>query len=124
MPSPADAFATNGLVELLALDDQGTLLALERSFSTGAGNDIRLFLARPDPAGPDGSGRVPLRKELVLDFDEIGVALDNVEGMAFGPDLPDGRRTLVFVSDDNFAETQITQFLAFAVNGGGAAGLV
>ena len=30
-PSPASAFANNGLVELLALDDRGTLLALERS---------------------------------------------------------------------------------------------
>ncbi len=117
VPSPADAFATNGLVELLALDDRGTLLALERSFSTGVGNDIRLFVARPDPAGADATGRVPLRKELVLDFDELGIVLDNVEGMAFGPDLPDGRRTLVFVSDDNFSETQVGQFLAFAVDG-------
>jgi hypothetical protein len=72
-PSPAGAFANNGLVELLALDDQGTLLALERSFSTGVpGNDIRLFLARPDSAGADATGRVPLRKELVLDFDHLG----------------------------------------------------
>ncbi len=117
-PSPTDAFANNGLVEILALDDRGTLLALERSFSTGvAGNDIRLFIARPDAAGADASGRTPLRKELALDFDELGITLDNVEGMTFGPDLPDGRRTLVFVSDDNFSETQVTQFLAFAVGG-------
>ena len=120
-PSPAGAFANNGLVELLALDDRGTLLALERSFSTGVpGNDIRLFLARPDPAGADATGRVPLRKELVLDFDDLGITLDNVEGMTFGPELPDGRRTLVLVSDDNFSETQATQFLAFAVDGGTA----
>jgi glycerophosphoryl diester phosphodiesterase len=118
-PSPAGSFATNGLVELLAIDDQGTLLALERSFSTGVqGNDIRLFLARPDPNGADVTGRVPLRKELVLDFDELGIVLDNVEGMTFGPSLPDGRQTLVLVSDDNFSETQVTQFLAFALNGG------
>ena len=118
VPTPAGAFANNGLVESLALDDRGTLLALERSFSTGVpGNDIRLFIARPDPAGADASGRVPLRKELVLDFDGLGIALDNVEGMTFGPDLPDGRRTLVLVSDDNFSETQVTQFLAFAVGG-------
>ena len=84
--SPADAFANNGLMELLALDDRGTLLALERSFSTGvAGNDIRLFVARPDPGGVDASGRVPLRKELVLDFDELGITLDNLEGMTSGP---------------------------------------
>jgi hypothetical protein len=40
--------------------------------------------------------------------------------MTFGPELPDGRRTLVLVSDDNFSETQVTQFLAFAVDGGTA----
>jgi glycerophosphoryl diester phosphodiesterase len=120
-PSPAGGFATNGLVELLALDDKGTLLALERSFSTGVpGNDIRLFLAHPDPNGADATGRTPLLKDLVLDFDELGITLDNIEGMTFGPDLPDGRRTLVFVSDDNFSDTQVTQFLAFAMGCGGA----
>jgi len=39
--------------------------------------------------------------------------LDNTEGMTFGPRLPNGNRTLVFVSDDNFRASQITQFLAF-----------
>jgi 3-phytase len=56
----------------------------------------------------------------VLDFDHLGITLDNVEGMTFGPELPDGRRTLVLVSDDNFSETHATQFLAFAVDGGTA----
>ena len=40
--------------------------------------------------------------------------LDNVEGMTFGPRLRDGRRTLLLVSDNNFAATQFTQFLLFA----------
>ena len=52
----------------------------------------------------------------MLDFDELGITLDNVEGMTFGPDLPDGRRTLVLVSDDNFSETQVTQFLGFGLD--------
>ena len=42
------------------------------------------------------------------------IPLDNVEGMAFGPDLGDGRRSLVLVSDNNFAPAQFTQFLLFA----------
>ena len=106
---------------MLALDHRGTLLALERSFSTGVpGNHIRLFIARADPAGADASGRVPLRKELLLDLDDLGITLDNQEGLTFGPNLPDGRRTLVLISDDNFSETQVTQFLAFAVAGGSA----
>jgi hypothetical protein len=53
-------------------------------------------------------------KELLLDLDAPGIALDNMEGMAFGPDLADGRRTLVLVSDNNFAPAQFTQFLLFA----------
>ena len=52
--------------------------------------------------------------------DDLGITLVNVEGMTFGPDLPDGRRTLVLVSDDNFSETQVTQFLVFALEGGTA----
>jgi len=32
-----------------------------------------------------------------------------------GPDLPDGRHSLILVSDNNFAATQFTQFLMFAI---------
>jgi hypothetical protein len=54
----------------------------------------------------------------LLNLDALGLPLDNVEGMAFGPDLPDGRRSLVLVSDNNFAPAQFTQFLLFAVSPG------
>ncbi len=122
-PVPADAFATNGLVELLALDNQGTALALERSFSTGVGNDIRLYLVRTEGA-TDVSGLAslqdvsyePVQKTLLLDLADLGLTLDNVEGMTFGPDLPDGRRTLVLVSDDNFSPSQVTQFIALGLD--------
>jgi hypothetical protein len=40
---------------------------------------------------------------------------DNVEGMTLGPTLPDGRRSLILVSDHNFAGSQFTQFLLFAL---------
>jgi predicted extracellular nuclease len=58
----------------------------------------------------------PLPKRLLLDFARLGVPLDNVEGMAFGPPLADGRQSLVMVSDDNFAAHQRTQVLAFALD--------
>jgi hypothetical protein len=38
--------------------------------------------------------------------------------MTFGPDLPDGRRSLIMVSDNNFVASQFTQFLLFAVSPG------
>jgi hypothetical protein len=124
-PVPPTAFAVNGLDELLALDKH-SFLAMERSFSVGApdtGNTIKLFTVelsgakningRESLAGQLGSIE-PVRKTLLLDLDDLGIPLDNVEGMTFGPDLADGRRTLVLVSDNNFAPAQFTQFLLFA----------
>jgi hypothetical protein len=126
-PVPVGAFAVSGLVELLPLDRR-FLLTMERSFSVGApgtGNTIRLYgasLSRADNVnGFDslaallGSLR-PAAKTLLLDLDELGIPLDNVEGMAFGPRLPGGRSSLVLVSDNNFAPAQFTQFLLFAVS--------
>ena len=40
--------------------------------------------------------------------------------MTIGPKLPDGRRSLVLVSDNNFAASQFTQFLLFALELNGA----
>ena len=123
-PVPEDAFRTSGLVELLALEDDGRLLlSLERSFSVGVGNAVRLYGVDVTEA-TDVSGRaaladdvVPAQKTLLVDFDTLGLAaLDNVEGMAWGPALDDGRRSLILISDDNFNDgVQVTQVLAFAV---------
>jgi hypothetical protein len=127
-PNPATAFNTNGLVEILAVDEHHFLM-LERSFSVGAvgtpgntGNTVKLFLASlvgaTDVSGLDslaGESYVPMSKQLVIDFTSLGIPIDNVEGMTWGEMLADGRRTLIFVSDNNFNPAQFTQFLAFAV---------
>jgi hypothetical protein len=126
-PVPPTNFAVSGLVELLPLNNE-FLLAMERSFSVGVpgtGNTIKLYrVALPGAdnvngaaslAGTVGSVR-PAEKTLLIDLDTLGIPLDNVEGMAFGPDLPDGRRSLILVSDNNFAPAQFTQFLLFAVS--------
>ena len=110
-PFPANAFSVNGVVELLPLDDD-TLISMERSFSVGApdtGNTIKLYTV-------ELRGHTA-RKTLLLDLDELGIDLDNVEGLTFGPRLHHGRRSLVLVSDNNFAPAQFTQFLLFAVKG-------
>jgi 3-phytase/alkaline phosphatase D len=120
-PVPADAFATNGLVELLPLTPT-RLLAMERAFSSGVGNDVRIYLV--DTAGAtntlgvralpaDLTGVQVVQKTLVLDLSALGVTADNLEGLSFGPVLPDGGQSLLVVSDNNFATTQVTQFLAF-----------
>jgi hypothetical protein len=108
-PVPATAFSVNGLVELLPLG-RHHLIAMERSFSVGApgtGNKIKLYDVRL--RGPIA------HKRLLLDLDDLGIPLDNVEGLTFGPRLHHGRRSLVLVSDNNFAAAQFTQFLLFAM---------
>ncbi len=124
---PPTAFAVNGLVELLPFNDE-FMLSMERSFSVGApgtGNTIKLYsLAFPGAENVDGldslSGLLgsirPVKKTLLLDLRTLGIPLDNVEGMVIGPDLPDGRQSLVLVSDNNFAPSQFTQFLLFALS--------
>jgi hypothetical protein len=126
-PVPASQFSVNGLVELLPLNNE-FLIAMERSFSVGVpgtGNSIKLYmLALPGATDVNGVdslqgklGRVrPAQKTLLLDLDELGIPLDNVEGLTLGRRLPDGRRSVVLVSDNNFAANQFTQFLLFALD--------
>ena len=123
---PSTAFSVNGLVELLPLNNE-FLIAMERSFSVGVpgtGNSIKLYeVALPGATDVNGSASLagkldtirPAQKTLLLDLDTLGIPLDNVEGMTLGPLLPDGRRALVLVSDNNFASSQFTQFLLFAL---------
>ncbi len=122
-PEPVDAFRINGLVELLALSDS-SYLALERSFSMGVGNSIRLFLVSTEAADnvrrikslEGRTGMTPASKCLLIDLADLDLYLDNVEGMTLGPPLSDGRRSLILVSDDNFSSEQTTQIFAFALS--------
>lgn len=121
-PEPAGAFRVNGLVELLPLDDAGTFLALERSFSVGKGNTVRLYeistREATDVSGLDSLAGVdfePVDKRLLLDFADLGIEPDNLEALAFGPRLSDGRLPLIVASDNNFAGNQETQFVALAL---------
>lgn len=41
--NPSTGSSNNGLADLLAIDDRGTLLALERSFAVGAGDTIKIY---------------------------------------------------------------------------------
>jgi hypothetical protein len=107
---PSSVFSVSGLVEVLPLGKR-RLITMERSFSVGApgtGNKIKLYLTE---LRKDGS----TQKTLLLNLDALGLPLDNVEGMTFGPRLRHGQRTLLLVSDNNFAASQFTQFLLFAI---------
>lgn len=129
-PGPAaQGTGYSGLTEILALDQGGHFLSLERSFSPVTGFSIRLFQIAMGGA-TDISGIVslmgnlnaiqPVRKNLLLDLNDLGIRLDNLEGMTLGPRLPDGTQSLVLVSDDNFNPEQVTQFLLFRLREGRA----
>ncbi|MGE0641691.1 MAG: esterase-like activity of phytase family protein [Thermoanaerobaculia bacterium] len=119
-PEPSD-FLVNGLVSLLAFDDE-RLLALERQWVPGVGLSVRLYavslrgLDDVTAIDPPATFVLPVaEKTLLLDFAELGTRLDNFEGMTFGPPLADGRRTLFVISDDNFnPDLQRTLILGFA----------
>ena len=126
-PRPPDGFRVNGLVELVALG-RTELLALERAFSIGAGYTVRLYrvslAGATDVAGRErladaGSAVRPVTKTEVVDFADLlgpaGIALDNLEGMTFGPPLADGRRLLLVLADDNFSPLERTLILAVAL---------
>lgn len=115
----------NGLTELVVLDQGGHFLSMERSFGV-AGAGARIFeLATGGATDTSGiprlsgdlSGIEPIRKRLLLDLADLGIPLDNLEGMTLGPQLPDGSQSLLLVSDDNFNSEQFTQFLLFRLNG-------
>ena len=117
---------SSGLVDLLALDDRGHFLSLERSFN-GLGYTIQVFDVYTEGAtdirdidslsAVDISTIKPVHKQLLLDFRTLSkVTLDNIEGLTFGPQLPDGRQSLIVVSDNNFQSTQHTQILAIGIN--------
>jgi hypothetical protein len=64
----------------------------------------------------------PVKKALLVDLLDPRFKIrgpgcpEKMEGLAFGPDLPDGRRLLILACDSDFDETRPTVFYAFAVD--------
>lgn len=124
-PLVPGTYADNGVSEILMQTDT-LMLVLERSYSLGTGNSLRVYQIDISK-GSDTLMQATLQaggfqaapKTLLADLGQTGLArLDNTEGMAWGPALPghnaeSGRRTLVCISDDNFNPAQITQLAAF-----------
>ncbi|MFI6656812.1 esterase-like activity of phytase family protein [Streptomyces sp. NPDC050523] len=117
-----------GVPEVRATPD-GRLLVLERGFTAGVGNTVRLYLADPrhatDTSGVENltgqAGVRVIRKALLADIADcpsLGATakqpqpnplLDNIEGMTItGRDQ--SRLKVLLVSDDNQGATQTTRF--------------
>ena len=123
--APTGVFAPdNGMPDLLAVSNN-EFIAIERAFADGVGNTIRLVLTTIEADTTDvqglkslvGANYKPMKRELLLEMPIVyqGVKIDNIEGISWGPRLANGHRTLVLVADNNFADNQVTQFMAFEV---------
>ncbi|MGI4749404.1 MAG: esterase-like activity of phytase family protein [Janthinobacterium lividum] len=120
---PENGFKVNGIPDILSIS-KNQLLVTERSFSDGHdGCVIRVFLA--DLSGADNviansslSKNPPqqlVSKKLLLNMDDLKIYIDNVEGATFGPTLPNGHKSIIFVADNNFSKTEKMQFFLFEV---------
>ncbi|MDG9719930.1 esterase-like activity of phytase family protein [Streptomyces sp. DH24] len=131
------------LTELVALDDKGGLLALEREYTSGLGTAVRVVQlsleGARDVTGVDSLHGLPadgfVQDTPVFDLAACpaggpGVVatpgsnprnplLDNAEGMAVGKEWTTGEyqgwRPLYLISDDNDSVDQITRLYALAV---------
>ena len=122
-----------GVSDIAATPD-GRLLVLERGFTAGVGNTVRLYLA--DPRGATDVGRVEnltagsgarlITKTLLADIADcpsLGATakqpqpnplLDNIEGLTITGYAPGGLR-LLLTSDDNQNAAQTTRLYALTV---------
>lgn len=125
--------ANFGVSEILAASDR-EFLVLERDGLGGkdakckklfrvdlsAATDVSDVAALPAVGLPKGITAV--KKELFLDLlaPKFGIAGDNCpekfEGLAFGPDLPDGRRLLLVTADNDFVTEKPFRVYAFAID--------
>lgn len=126
----------NGISEVLRFDDT-RFLVLERDSKEGTKAKYkRLYLAdmkeASDITGVDSlpaeglpSGLNAMSKELFLDLLDPRFNLPSdlipakVEGLAFGPDLPDGRRLLIVCTDNDFKADEASVLYAFAIGAKG-----
>lgn len=122
-PLLPNAFKINGASEILWYN-KDQLLVIERSFSTGILScTIKIFLADLSEASDvlsvtslkDQNTYKPIKKKLLLNMDSLGRFIDNIEGITFGPILPNGKRSLILISDNNFQKLEKNQVFLFEV---------
>lgn len=121
-PSPATGFFING-ISAIQYYNKNQLLVVERSYSVGKQEcTIKVYLCDfaqatdvKKIASLQNQAYTLTSKKLILNMDDLGVFIDNVEGITFGPKLANGKPSLIFVSDNNFSKLQKTQLFLFEV---------
>jgi hypothetical protein len=121
---PLDSDPKNGtlhaLTDFISIDNAGHFLSLERSYSPTTGYNATLYQLATGVA-TDISGMrtlpsnlnsiVPIRKQLLLNLADLEIPLQNLEGLTLGPQLPDGSRSLLLISDNGSNPAMPTQML-------------
>jgi hypothetical protein len=126
---------SNGVNEMVAINDH-QFLVLERDGNAGASAAFKKIfkidltgasdisgVALPQAASPLPSGVIPVTKTPTPFIDLLDPSFglagpdfpEKIEGLAFGPDLPDGRHLLLVTSDNDFIATQDSKIFAFAI---------
>jgi len=122
-PVPENGFKINGISDILATG-KNQILFIERSYSVGRTDcNIRVYIGDINEATniidihslKETNSFTPIKKTLLLNMDSLGIYIGNIEGLTFGPPLPNGHQTLIFVADNNFRNVEKTQFLLFEV---------
>jgi hypothetical protein len=111
---------SHGLTELVTFNKEGYFLSLERTFGF-TGVEAKIYQTVVGNATDtstianlkDISNIQALKKKLLFNLSDLGIYLDNLEGMTLGSRLPDGSNSLIIISDDNFNQEQTTQLLLF-----------
>ncbi len=123
-----------GISDLVAISTN-ELLVLERGWTKGVGNTCRIYRVSVEDSTAicqgveslEATGPV-LRKQLFVDLEalpatncppakqhQVTPLMENYEGITIGPRLPDGRASLILVSDDNGRPVQTSRILILAV---------
>lgn len=123
LPDPPSAFKINGVSDILYTDND-KFIVTERAYITGrTPSYVRFYLADINGASDISAinslvVQPPIKtvsKKLLLNMETLGRHVDNVEGLSFGPALPNGHQTLIAVVDNNFSDKQRSQFWLFEV---------
>ncbi|QNM86038.1 esterase-like activity of phytase family protein [Polaribacter pectinis] len=123
----------NGLTAILEYKENNFFI-IERTYQSGYGsygNIVRVFEASIDKETTNvleidslkNTKFTPLKKRLLLNFEDVKKHLteriiDNIEGITFGPELENGNKTILLISDDNFQiyGKQLNQFILLEIS--------
>jgi hypothetical protein len=124
---------SNGVSEIVAVNEH-QFLVLERDGRAGSqatfkklfliditgATDVRAVKQLPTTGVPTGVTAVAKSQFLDMLDPAFGLAgatfPEKLEGLAFGPDLDDGRHLLIITNDNDFNQAQPSRFFAFAID--------